>query len=799
MNFYKLIFNSFLPLIFFVISGCILNKGDIQINIKNLPKNKGLPITVSTIKLIDKQFVISGSNLGSVTDLVVKEGASSTQLDIESKSSSSLIANSFSNVTFAAGRVFNFILSNAEGASTFTVDFSLCDSTLGGKRINCLLTPNNGDVLTYDGASDKWIPKNSSGGLSYRGSFDASASAPTSAGPAGAGEYYIISVAGNGYEVGDWAVDNGTTMDRINNSSAITNVFGRTGAIAASEGDYTLNLLTDVDLTAAPLNGQALKYNGTKWIAGPVVSAESDPSVSTFAKSALPACTDGQVLKSNGTSFSCVTDATGAGAFSGTPNRAVVTDNTGALVVSTISDTILDYLSGVSSNIQTQLNSKASSASIIDWSQPGTPTIEPTRYNLTIGERALMTNSSGVPTVSSVNKTELEYLVGVSSNVQTQLNAKANSSSIVDWSRPGMEPLEPTRYNLSIANRAVVTNASGVPTASTITSSELGYLSGATSSIQTQLNDLMAQWLVDGDNLYRMNGFLGLGTASPLFNLHINDQSDGSAAGIGLSTKGNNSYIYSLATDFVTPSRAGALAFYTSNKVLLSTSTTTNAGFEIWTGGQSNMGYRPFRFYNESHPNIATMIIGHYDQSTASSGRSGKIIAPSGSGTDISGGNLILSGGGSTGSGSGGSVIFQGASPGVSGATVNLPQEVMRITGAGNVSIGSGASPTARLEVSGQVVIKSFDNGSATTFDMNKGNNQYTTASCGAMTLSNVLDGATYTLAIRGATSGVCTFSATGYTFRFFPANASTTASTHSLYSMQVMGSIVYVSWITGI
>src|SRR5690606_27440500 len=38
-------------------------------------------------------------------------------------------------------------------------------------------------------------------------------------------------------------------------------------------------------------------------------SVETDPSVSSFAKSSLPACGPNEVLFSNGTSFSCVPDA----------------------------------------------------------------------------------------------------------------------------------------------------------------------------------------------------------------------------------------------------------------------------------------------------------------------------------------------------------------------------------------------------------------------------------------------------------------------------------------------------------
>ena len=110
--------------------------------------------------------------------------------------------------------------------------------------------------------------------------------------------------------------------------------------------------------------------------------------------------------------------------FSGTANRAIVTDGSGALAVSAISNDVLGYLSGASSNIQVQLNAKLNSTSVVDWSIAGIQTLEPTRLILAAGDRAVVTSVGGVPTASAVTTTELGYLSGVTSAIQTQLNAK---------------------------------------------------------------------------------------------------------------------------------------------------------------------------------------------------------------------------------------------------------------------------------------------------------------------------------------------------------------------------------------
>lgn len=91
-----------------------------------------------------------------------------------------------------------------------------------------------------------------------------------------------------------------------------------------------------------------------------------------------------------------------------------------------------------------------------------------TSSNLT-ASRPLVSNSSGKVAVSDVTSTELGYLGGVTSAIQTQLDAKAPKSGTLT------------------SGRAVITDSTGVAV-SAVTSTELGYLGGVTSNVQTQLN-----------------------------------------------------------------------------------------------------------------------------------------------------------------------------------------------------------------------------------------------------------------------------------------------------------------------
>lgn len=91
---------------------------------------------------------------------------------------------------------------------------------------------------------------------------------------------------------------------------------------------------------------------------------------------------------------------------------------------------------------------------------------------------AVVSGADGGLEASAVTATELGYLDGVTSAIQTQLNGKqANISGAAT-----------TIVSADLtADRVLISNAGGKVAVSTVTPTELGYLSGVTSGIQTQL------------------------------------------------------------------------------------------------------------------------------------------------------------------------------------------------------------------------------------------------------------------------------------------------------------------------
>ena len=136
----------------------------------------------------------------------------------------------------------------------------------------------------------------------------------------------------------------------------------------------------------------------------------------------------------------------------------------------TISDTEFQYLNGVSSAIQTQLDAKQATIT-------GSATTIDTE-SLT-ANRAVISNGSQKIAVSDVTDTELGYLDGVTSAVQTQIDSKQATLT------GGATTIASS--NLT-ASRALQSNGSGKVEVSDVTTTELGYLDGVSSAIQTQID-----------------------------------------------------------------------------------------------------------------------------------------------------------------------------------------------------------------------------------------------------------------------------------------------------------------------
>lgn len=385
------------------------------------------------------------------------------------------IINFYKRLSFFQGVAFAIALTSIIGFATTVGPLTTFTpgTTISSSQINTNFT------------NLKTAVESISASQTYMGTHDASGGGNPS-GATAAGEYFIITVSGTiggvTYNPGDWMMfNNGSTFDKVPGTS--TSIFGRTGVVIATEGDYNLEKLSDVTV-ASPSTGQILSFNGSQWTNTAVTYTEADPLTMAFAKTSLPTCSGGQFLQANGSSFSC------AYPISLTANKVLLTDGSGQATTSAVTNTEVGYLTGVTSSVQTQLDSKESmiSAGTVSQYLRGDKTWQQFESSVL---SSILTGLSATDAVI----TSADTVVSAFGKTQGQLNNKiSNTGGSI------------TSGILSISGAASLT----VP--SPVTSSEAankGYI------------DSFGQWLKTGSDIYFQGGNVGIGTSTPAYMLHV--------------------------------------------------------------------------------------------------------------------------------------------------------------------------------------------------------------------------------------------------------------------------------------
>jgi fructose-specific component phosphotransferase system IIB-like protein len=239
--------------------------------------------------------------------------------------------------------------------------------------------------------------------------------------------------------------------------------------------DATSSVQTQLNAKQATITGAATTVVSSNLTASRAVTSNAsgklDVSTTTLAELGfLSGVTSGVQAQIDSKQATITGAATTIVSSDLTASRVLTSDASGKVAASSVTDTTLGFLDATSS-IQTQLNAKQATIT-------GAATTI-VSSDLT-ASRALSSDVSGKVAVATTTLAELNFVNGVTSAIQTQLNAKqatitGGATTIVS-------------SDLAL-NRALISNGSGKVAISGTTSTELGYVSGVTSAIQTQLDN----------------------------------------------------------------------------------------------------------------------------------------------------------------------------------------------------------------------------------------------------------------------------------------------------------------------
>lgn len=142
------------------------------------------------------------------------------------------------------------------------------------------------------------LPDSVVGQVEYQSTWAASTNTPTLSNPPDSstkGHYYVCSDNGTqfgiSFQTGDWIISNGSAWEKVDNTDAVTSVFGRLGNVVANSGDYAAyylgisdkaadsELLDGIDSSGFVRTSTDQTISGTKTFTGNRIEVSNGTSV----------------------------------------------------------------------------------------------------------------------------------------------------------------------------------------------------------------------------------------------------------------------------------------------------------------------------------------------------------------------------------------------------------------------------------------------------------------------------------------------------------------------------------------
>lgn len=122
-----------------------------------LPPSPVGGISVSKIAIKNGQLVIKGKSLFNVKKVMIRGNSVSETLVKISASSTEYVADVGAALRLVAGKVYDVIISDAHGATTFPIEIELEDGSIGAEKLMPLSASEDGYVLKWDDSRGQWV------------------------------------------------------------------------------------------------------------------------------------------------------------------------------------------------------------------------------------------------------------------------------------------------------------------------------------------------------------------------------------------------------------------------------------------------------------------------------------------------------------------------------------------------------------------------------------------------------------------------------------------------------------------